>query len=61
MDVNSVRPSSASYSISATSAVELQSFQVTASEQSAVESLKEILFRYVLMKEASCPDKLLVM
>ena len=40
--------------------VQLESFQVTASEQSAVNNLNETLFSYVLMKEASSPDKQLV-
>ena len=40
--------------------VQLESFQVTASEQSAVDNLNENLFSYVLMKETSSPDKLLV-
>ena len=60
MDVDSIRPSLAPNTSSATSIVQLESFQVTASEQSAVDNLNETLFRYVLMKEASGPDKLLV-
>ena len=42
------------------STVQLESFQVAASEQSAIDNLNEILFSYVLMKEASCPNKVLV-
>ena len=45
---------------SAPSIVQLGSFQVTASEQSAVDNLTETLFSYVLMKKASAPDKQLV-
>ena len=60
MEVDSIRHSLASNSSSAQSTVQLGSFQVTASEQSAVDNLNETLFSYVLMKEASGPDKLLV-
>jgi hypothetical protein len=57
MEVDGVRPSPTSNTDSATiaSAVQLESFQVSASEQNAVDSLNTSLFSYVLMKEArSC-------
>ena len=40
--------------------VQFESFHITASEQSAADNLNENLFNYVLMKESSAPDKLLV-
>ena len=60
MELDSTRHSLASNSSSATSTVQLESFKVTASEQNAVEYFNETLFSFVLMKEASAPDKLLV-
>ena len=54
MKVDNIRQSLA-YTTSAPSTVQLESFQVTASEQSAVDNLNETLFSYVLMKEASGP------
>ena len=60
MDVDSVRPFLMSNPNSATNAVQLESFQVSASEQNAVDSLNATLFNYVLMKEANSPEKLLV-
>ena len=60
MKMDGIRQSLASNSSEAASTLQLESFQVTASEQSAVESLNENLFSYVLMKETSAPDKLLV-
>ena len=50
----------ASNASSAANTVQLESFQVTPSEQCAVDNLNKSLFSYVLMKEASNPDKLLV-
>ena len=49
-----------SNSNSANNTVQLESFQVSASEQNAVDSLNATLFNYVLMKEASSPENLLV-
>ena len=60
MEVDSIRQPVASNASNAPSTVQLESFQVTASEQSAVDNLNETLFNYVLMKEASAPDKLLI-
>ncbi len=60
MEVDSIRQSLVSNTSSASSTVQLGSFQVTASEQSAVDNLSDNLFSYVLLKEASAPDKLLV-
>ena len=60
MDMDNVRPSLTSNTNSATNLVQLKSFQISASEQSAVDSLNATLFSYVLMKEASSPDKLLI-
>ena len=60
MDVDSVRPFLMSNPNSATNAVQLESFHVSASEQNAVDSLNATLFNYVLMKEANSPEKLLV-
>lgn len=42
------------------SRAELQSFKINAHEKQAVDNLSETLFRYVLLKEASAPDKILV-
>ena len=60
MEVDSIRQPMASNASSAPSTIQLESFQVTASEQSAVDNLNETLFKHVLIKEASAPDKLLV-
>ena len=60
MEVGSIRQPMPSNASSAPSTIQLESFLVTASEQSAVDNLNETLFNYVLMKEASAPDKQLV-
>ena len=52
MEMDNIGQSLASNTSSAPNAVQLGSFQVTASERSAVDNLREILFSYVLMKEA---------
>ena len=56
MEAGSIRQPMASYASSAPSTAQLESFQVTASEQSAEWNY----FNYMLMKEASAPDKLVV-
>ena len=58
MEMDGIRQSLASNSSEAASTLQLESFQVTASEQSAVDTLNENLFSYMFMKEASGPDKL---
>ena len=62
MEINSIRQSLASNSSGIANTVQFESFQITASEQSAVDSLNENLFNYVIVKERSAPDtdKLLV-
>ena len=60
MEVDTIRQPMVSNASSGPSTVQLESFQVTASEQSAVDNLNETLFSYVIMKEASAPDKQLV-
>ena len=48
MDVDSVRPFLMSNPNSATNAAQLESFQVSASEQNAVDSLNATLFKVYL-------------
>ena len=60
MEVDNIRQPMVSNASSAPSTVQLEFFQVTASKQSAVDNLNETLLSYVLMKEASAPDKQVV-
>ena len=60
MEIDSIRQALAFNSSGTANTVQFESFQITASEQSAADNLNENPFNYVLMKESSAPDKLLV-
>ena len=40
--------------------VQIESFQVTQSKTKALEEFKQVLFKYMLVKDACSPEKLLV-